>query len=382
MTNVIGSDFSSIQAQVAAAEQVASNDQSLGGTIAAAAQSGSFSAVLDALTQAESAGAGSSSSSPSTGTSSLPSDTGLLSSLSSLGGAAGPSGLGTGTGTGVTGGQVVADAERYLGVPYQWGGTSPTAGFDCSGFVQHVYGDLGISLPRTSEEQATVGQPVDGLANAQPGDLLFFEPSASGPGHVGIYIGNGQMIDAPHTGTDVQIQNVTTTPCEIRRILPSGGVNLQGTAMVGTAFGSAATAGTAGATSSLGSLNVPTAYAPMFLSAAGKYGVPAQLLAAVAQTESGFDPNAVSSAGAEGMMQIMPSTAAGLGVDPMDPAQAINGAAQILAGNLRQFGGSVPLALAAYNAGAGAVEEYGGIPPYPETQAYVQKITSLIGAAS
>ena len=122
----------------------------------------------------------------------------------------------------VTGSSVVADAEQYLGVPYQWGGTSPTTGFDCSGLVQHVYGDLGISLPRTSQEQVTVGTPVASLADAQPGDLVFFEPSASGPGHVGIYIGNGQMIDAPHTGTDVQIQSVGQ-PTAIRRILPDAG---------------------------------------------------------------------------------------------------------------------------------------------------------------
>ena len=105
-----------------------------------------------------------------------------------------------------------------------------------------------------------------------------------------------------------------------------------------------------------------------------------RLLAAVAKQESGFDPNAVSSAGAQGLMQLMPSTAAGLGINPFDPAQAIDGAAQLLSRYLNQYG-SVPLALAAYNAGPGAVAEYGGIPPYAQTQAYVSDIMQAIGGA-
>jgi cell wall-associated NlpC family hydrolase len=270
---------------------------------------------------------------------------------------------------GLTGSAVVADASNYLGVPYQWGGTSPSTGFDCSGFVQHVYGDLGVSLPRTSQEQSTVGQPVASLAQAQPGDLLFFEPGSSGPGHVGIYVGNGQMIDAPHTGTSVQIQSAGT-PCAIRRVLPTAAGGIGGALGPGTT--------PSGATSAGSSLGVPSNLAPMFLSTGATYGVSPQLLAAVAKTESGFNPAAVSSAGAEGLMQIMPTTAQGLGIDPYDPAQAINGAAQILSGDLAKFG-SVPLALAAYNAGAGAVEQYGGIPPYPETQHYVSTIMGLLG---
>ncbi len=84
---------------------------------------------------------------------------------------------------------------------------------------------LGVQLPRTSEEQATVGTPVDSLADAQPGDLVFFagsDGSASSPGHVGIYIGNGEMIDAPHTGTSVQVQAVSSAGpvVAIRQVLP------------------------------------------------------------------------------------------------------------------------------------------------------------------
>ena len=98
--------------------------------------------------------------------------------------------------------------------------------------------------------------------------------------------------------------------------------------------------------------------------------------------ESGFDPRAVSPAGAQGIAQLMPATARGLGVrDPFDPAQAIPAAARLLSGHVRAFG-SVPLALAAYNAGPGAVRRYGGIPPYPETQAYVARVLALAGGAA
>jgi cell wall-associated NlpC family hydrolase len=268
-----------------------------------------------------------------------------------------------------TGASVVADAEQYLGVPYQWGGTSPTTGFDCSGFVQHVYGDLGITLPRTSQEQVNVGTPVDSIADAQPGDLVFFEPSASGPGHVGIYIGNGQMIDAPHTGTDVQIQPVGQ-PIAIRRILPDS-TDTESSSSV-TALPDAIPA----------SLGVPADLTSLFESASAQYNVPASLLAAVAKQESGYDANAVSSAGAQGIMQLMPSTASGLGVNAFDPAQAIGGAAQLLSGYLQQYNGSVPLTLAAYNAGPGAVAQYGGVPPYAQTTGYVNNILGMLGVTS
>ncbi|HET9078178.1 MAG TPA: NlpC/P60 family protein [Acidimicrobiales bacterium] len=279
---------------------------------------------------------------------------------------------------GVPGEAVVTDAQRYLGVPYQWGGTDPATGLDCSGLVQRVYSDLGVQLPRTSQEQATAGTPVASLADARPGDLVFFEPGASGPGHVGIYIGNGQMIDAPHTGTVVRVDPVGT-PVAIRRILPGP---------AGSSYGTLTEAGLAGlppggASTSPGMdrLGVPPALQPLFAAAGQRYGIDPVLLAAVAKQESGFQPGAVSGAGAQGLMQMMPATAAGLGVSPFDPASAIDGAAQLLSGYLHDYGGSVPMALAAYNAGPGAVSSYGGVPPYPETQGYVASITSMLRQA-
>lgn len=283
------------------------------------------------------------------------------------GGVYGATALLGGTGTaGPSGSQVVADAQQYLGVPYLWGGTT-TAGFDCSGLVQHVYADLGITLPRTSEQQAQVGQAVPSLAAAQPGDLVFFAGSdgtSTSPGHVGIYLGNGQMIDAPYTGTVVREEPVSDAGpvVAIRRIV--------GAAPMSTAAAAATSATLAGVGS----------YAPAFASAGATYGVPATLLASVARVESGLNPSAVSTAGAQGLMQLMPSTAASLGVDPWNPTQAINGAAQLLAANYHQFG-SWSLAVAAYNAGSGAVQQYGGIPPYPQTQSYVQSVLAGAGMA-
>ena len=245
-----------------------------------------------------------------------------------------------------SGSAVVADAKRYLGVPYVWGGTDPAKGLDCSGLVQRVYRDMGIELPRVSGDQAQAGRPVASLAEAQPGDLIAF---GSPVDHIGIYAGDNKMVVAPHAGDVVKVQDVYRTPTAIRRILPDA---------------APVTAGEAAG-------QVP--YASLFSAAGARHGVAPSLLAAVAKAESGFDPRAVSPVGAQGLMQIMPSTAKGLGIDPRVPEQAVDGAARLLRGYLDKYG-SPELALAAYNAGPGAVAKYDGVPPYKETQRYVRTV--------
>lgn len=118
----------------------------------------------------------------------------------------------------------------------------------------------------------------------------------------------------------------------------------------------------------------------IFEEASATYGVPLKLLKAVAKAESDFNPNAVSKAGASGVMQLMPATARGLGVKNIfDPRENIFGGARYLRERLDEFGGSVELALAAYNAGSNNVRKYGGIPPFQETQNYVRKIMGFLG---
>ena len=129
-----------------------------------------------------------------------------------------------------------------------------------------------------------------------------------------------------------------------------------------------ATAGSAGASQS-------SPYDGLIEQAAQRNGIDPAILHGLIQQESAFDPNSQSSAGASGLTQLMPGTASSMGVaNPLNPAESIEGGARYLSQLMSEFGGNTTDALAAYNAGPGAVKQYGGVPPYAETQSYVSKV--------
>ncbi len=107
-----------------------------------------------------------------------------------------------------TKGQAVVEiAKQYLGIPYRYGGSSPSTGFDCSGFVKYVYSQLGVNLNRVAADQMNNGIWVD-QSQLQPGDIIGFYSSSGYIGHVGIYVGNGMMIHSPQTGDVVKYESV------------------------------------------------------------------------------------------------------------------------------------------------------------------------------
>ncbi|WP_262322244.1 C40 family peptidase [Acidiferrimicrobium sp. IK] len=113
---------------------------------------------------------------------------------------------------GTAGGVAVDWALAQVGTPYIWGGETPGVGFDCSGLVQAAYKVAGISLPRVAQDQYDRTTKLGPGNPVEPGDLIFFGGGPSDVTHVGIYVGNGQMVDAPHTGADVRVEATPTTP--------------------------------------------------------------------------------------------------------------------------------------------------------------------------
>jgi cell wall-associated NlpC family hydrolase len=183
-------------------------------TVATAATSGT--------TASSAASASTAAASASTAAASGTAGTAFAAALAQLTGAAGAD-LGTvpenALSTTVTGQDLVEAAKKYLGTPYVWGGESlAEGGLDCSGLVLRSLADLGITsgVPRVARDQATLGQEIPSLDQALPGDLIVL----NGGKHIGIYVGDGQMIDAPKPGKSVTIRDVYAEPTTIRRVLP------------------------------------------------------------------------------------------------------------------------------------------------------------------
>jgi soluble lytic murein transglycosylase-like protein len=171
-----------------------------------------------------------------------------------------------------------------------------------------------------------------------------------------------------------EIEAMIATSTGAQSPAAAANTNFQQQLMQATAAGPGLGAAAA-ATPVAGGSGGPGPYKAEIDAAAAKYGLDPALLRGLIRAESNFNPNAGSPAGAQGLTQLMPGTAASLGVTNIhDPAQNIDGGARYLRQQLDAFGGDVTKALAAYNAGPGAVKRYGGVPPYAETQAYVRRV--------
>ncbi|WP_336110235.1 C40 family peptidase [Paenarthrobacter ilicis] len=219
MTDAIGR-IQSIESQLQQLAQGArtSTAVSSGSSAASAASAADAASFASALSSAMGTSSSSSSSLASgVGAAGLGS---LLPAAGSTTATAGAAAVGT-SGGAVSGDAVVAAAKKYIGVPYVWGGTNPAVGMDCSGFVQRVFKDLGVELPRVVSDQMQKGTPVASLAEAKPGDLLV----SYGGEHISIYLGNGKAIDAPVPGQTIQIRDAWekySNLTSIRRIVPAG----------------------------------------------------------------------------------------------------------------------------------------------------------------
>ncbi len=215
---------------------------------------------------------------------------------------------------------------------------------------------MSIQAIAPSPTSPTASGPTDAASASQRMQQLQALIAAAGSGSTASF---AAALKAASAGPGAA-QSPTPSPSAATAIEPSTPLNTATLA-----------AGNAGA----------SAYDAPIAQAAARYGIDPALLHGLIQQESGFDPNARSSSGALGLTQLMPGTATSLGVsNPLDPLQSIEGGARYLSQMLGRFGGNTADALAAYNAGPGAVSRYGGVPPYAETQDYVSKVMGYANA--
>lgn len=261
-------------------------------------------------------------------------------------------------------------------------GTVVAAGWDSTGYGNRVIIDHGngrLTLYGHLDKITTnAGQVVQ--AGQQIG-LSGSTGNSTGPHlHFGLEV-NGQWVDPSSSLSSLNGSASSPSSALLQGLggssltagSLSGGIPL-GLVMLG---GSGLANPGAVPTASSGPLADP-ALSGLITQAAQATGVPSSLVAAVVQTESGGNPQAVSPAGAKGLMQLMDTTAAHYGVsNPFDPQQNLDAGTRYLQSLLQKYQGNEQLAVAAYNAGPGAVDSYGGVPPFPETQQYVQKVLSL-----
>jgi soluble lytic murein transglycosylase-like protein len=210
------------------------------------------------------------------------------------------------------------------------------------------------------------------LAQAASGSTASFAAALSAASGTSSAAGHGTTPAEEDTSVQTPAQSSAPPTATTAAYVPPTTVSLSASALPASAV-PAAGVESAGAST----------YDAAIAQAAARNGIEPALLHGLIQQESGFDPNARSSSGALGLTQLMPGTASSLGVsDPLDPLQSIEGGARYLGEMLARFGGNTADALAAYNAGPGAVSQYGGVPPYPETQDYVNKVLGYAAAYS
>jgi soluble lytic murein transglycosylase-like protein len=244
------------------------------------------------------------------------------------------------------------------------------------------FGEGGLNMD-PAQVQARLGYVGDVLGNQAFQGLARGEGLAPKPG-ANL---NEQMLQAFFNRQATNADNIATNPMAAKAA--AAGIGAAGTVVGGGNLPTVAVAGGGGAAPvSYGAPTVKVGknvarWTPQVTQIASKYGVDPNLVLAVMQQESGGNPTIGSSAGSRGLMQLMPATAKELGVKNItDPVQNLEGGVKYLKQQLDRFGGDVDKALAAYNAGPGAVQKYGGVPPYKETQGYVKAIRSTYGGGN